>query len=319
MGYDASGNLLFYIKDNVIYNSTSVNVGTLSSYTDASGNLYSSPWNEISIVPVPFSCRDYYIIYSVEGGGQWYEGIHLMYTRVTSTTTGGVTIVSNGHHLTSDSGFMSIAVGLLSSSNTRKLYSLGQSYSLLQYTISSTGISAGTMLNATVDINNNNNANNFGLELELSGDGQYLAWANHENTTNATTNVYLVNTQDSSPNGVHIIPITTAPAATSHGPTHYNGLEFSPTSDFTLYLSANNVNTSNPGGIYMLVINPTANTGALTQITTGHYQDTELELGRDGYIYGVDRISSGNYNTGLLGRFNPRLSVREIERSLKFI
>ena len=67
--YAEDGNLLFYVQDNLIINSSGNFAGSLPAYN--------APWSdchdgleiinsEIAIVPIPGTCKSFYVIYKME-------------------------------------------------------------------------------------------------------------------------------------------------------------------------------------------------------------------------------------------------------------
>ncbi|MCW5918736.1 MAG: hypothetical protein KIS71_03035, partial [Bacteroidetes bacterium] len=65
--YDPSGNLLFFVRDYGIYGPTGSNVGTLAPYnSQVCAEEYSILCSEVAIVPIPGTCNQFYVIYSMD-------------------------------------------------------------------------------------------------------------------------------------------------------------------------------------------------------------------------------------------------------------
>jgi len=290
--FDENGNVLFTIKDSIITDKLGVAIGKLNSYSQfISGTgyeYYTTTGKEISIVPVPGTCRDFYIIYTKYGATQWYEGVKLLYTKVTVSAAGIVTIVPNFNGILVGSvggSFMSIALSTSSSSNTRFIYALGK-YSLTKYTISSSGISAGSGYPGI--------STNYAKVLELNFNGDKLSWIESTGTNTAIIHIYNLSS---------FTDVKLSISSIVGG--EYFGLEFSPDNN-SLYFSASS-STAALGGIYKVSTLTTAGPVTPTQIISGHYTNTELELGRDGFMYGIDGLASDDWytkTTGVLGKIN---------------
>jgi len=65
--YDQSGNLLFYVVDYGIYSPTGVSVGKLGYYNlQICRESYTLLQPEVSIIPVPGTCKQFYVIYAMD-------------------------------------------------------------------------------------------------------------------------------------------------------------------------------------------------------------------------------------------------------------
>ena len=65
--YDDNGNILFYIRDIDIYGPNGQTVGTLPWHNmSVCDEAYTILNPEINIVPIPGTCREYYVIYSMD-------------------------------------------------------------------------------------------------------------------------------------------------------------------------------------------------------------------------------------------------------------
>ncbi|ABG60028.1 T9SS type A sorting domain-containing protein [Cytophaga hutchinsonii] len=285
--FDENGNVLFTVTDDEIRNAAGISVGTLANYTLLpEGHFYGTLGKEISIVPVPGSCRDFYILYLKYGSSIWHQSVYLLSAKVSVSIAGVVTIVNNGTVVGMTGGnFMSFAVSKLNSiDNTRNLFAIGD-YILKKYTISSSGISAETsILSVTPSATK---------VLELNDNGDKLAWI-EGGISSSTASIHIYN----------VLLDTEIKKNISIPYAYYYGIEFSPDENY-IYFSVLSYPTS-LGGIYK--VPATGLTGSVTpiQITSGSYMYTELELGRDGFIYAVDGLPSTSTTTssGILGKIN---------------
>jgi hypothetical protein len=200
--FDVNGNLLFYIKDENVFNASGVIVGQLGGgYIGGScmGGYLLQTLREIAIVPVPGSCNDYYAIFIKTSVG---SGSYAFYTKINCTS--GVVTVTNASGPYSNtcnsvffSGYQAFGIGacgdipggiavskiVSGSGSTAKRYLYvagGTSYvstsSITKYDITSTGIANPTSFGSIGTLV----GSDYGtMELELSPDGQYLAWSNY--------------------------------------------------------------------------------------------------------------------------------------------
>ena len=290
--FDENGNVLFSVTDDDIRNAAGISVGTLANYTLLpEGHFYGTLGKEISIVPVPGSCRDFYILYLKYGFSQWHQSVYLLSAKVSVSTAGVVTIVNNGAVVgMTGQNFMCFAVGKLNTTNnTRALYTIGD-IGLFKYTISSSGISLGTEITGITT--------RGAKILELSSDGNKLAWIE-----NSLSGVVYIHVYD------FITDVKKAISTITFDFNGYNGLEFSPADDYIYFSAASS--TPSVGGIYKVAATGSSASVVPTQITSGTYMYTDLELGRDGFIYAIDGLPSTSTvaNSGVLGRINPATDV----------
>lgn len=195
--YSPAGQLLFYIKNQNVYNGSGAAVGPLG-YNLATDHTFLG--GEVAIVPIPGECSKYYVIYSM---GNLVTG-RAMYIKV--DCSGGSPVITYANNtIQYNSNFpggayqafilgsgpinMGLAVSkFIQSSNG--YYSPGMHYLYIcstgyisSYKITDTGISAASSIN----IPGLTSVNEFyTTELELSDDGKWLAW------TNSNNNLYVI-------------------------------------------------------------------------------------------------------------------------------
>lgn len=269
--YDEAGNILFYVKNDVVYSATGMPSGKLEDRSSGS-YTYSYIMGEIAIVPVPGSCRDFYVFY-IKGAGPYSVG--LCCAQITVSSTGNIISIVSSLIQTDGDNFMDIAASKLDPvTNTRSLYCLA-TFSVKKYTISASGLSSATTVAST---------GGPAFELELSHDGSTLAWAKWGNSSATITTI---------PTGGGLLS-TYSLSSTSH--TGY-GIEFAPDNNY-IYVSAYFGSGLASNGVYKLQ----RNTSTFTQVTSNKYSRTQLELARDGYIYAVD---GDGFSAGTLGRIDP--------------
>ncbi len=206
--YDESGNLLFYIVDKGVYNSSSTQIGTLLEYyatgdptNNDCGYKYSGIGTEISIVPIPNTCKQYYVIFSMS---TCYTSIaQLLYMKVDCSS--GSPVLSSPtesfgfpkHYINSFGlSFGGIAVSKLLPGNTsRYLFAVGANGSSMQrYVINANGIGAFSGVAPVTVANYQTHPSLFSSggpvnELDLSPNGQYIAWGgiNYNDKVNILT------------------------------------------------------------------------------------------------------------------------------------
>jgi len=262
--FDENGNMLFYLKDESLFDGSGAPVG---SFTIGAAFIM----QEVAVVPVPGTCRDFYLIYKLSD----LFTHDLLYSKISVSATGTVSIVSKDNLISNNAGSIpaGIAVSKLDGS-VRYLYSVGPS-SVEQYTISSGGI--GSMVSISSD-------GTYTHEAELNSDGTLLAWGNRSNNE-----VYVCNLADGN-------VITTYTISTSGSSRSISGVEFS-SDDSALYVAISA--SSSSGGIFKINLS----TGTNARLTSGNsYANTQLETGKDGYIYAVN-------NDGSLGKINQTTDV----------
>jgi hypothetical protein len=212
--FDVNGKLLFYIKDENVFNASGVIVGQLGGgYIGGSceGGYLLQTLREIAIVPVPGSCNDYYAIFIKTSPN---SGSYAYYTKI--NCTGGVITVTNASGPYSNtcnkvffSGYQAFGIGacgdipggiavsqIVSGSGStakRFLYVAGgtsytSSSSITKYDITSTGIANPGSFGVIPGLV----GTDYGtMELELSSDGQWLAWSNYGFNNQTGTKVFV--------------------------------------------------------------------------------------------------------------------------------
>lgn len=124
--FDANGNLLFYVRGDKVYNSSNTLVGSLSTY------YYGK---EISIVNVPNTCDQFYIITMSPYSTCIGCSNHMQYNKV---TVSGSSITVGAALSLSYTGAGAFAVSKLRADKTRFLFYVGQTVE--RFVISNTGI-----------------------------------------------------------------------------------------------------------------------------------------------------------------------------------
>jgi len=270
--YDNNGNLVFYIADQGIFNSSNNQIGTLANI---------SRTTEVTIIP--FNCEGgkYHLFYMASDVP---DGILIYYSIVDMTTNPATT--TNQQLSYYDSGDIGgFAAGNLSISGKRFVYA-----------VYGTGLS-GTGKIDRITINPNNTitttnliTNGFGStvdyateEVDLSHDGAKLAWAGMGNTSK---NAYTISLDA---NGNYIT--SSLVQYSYNGTDDYmgRGIEFN-TDGTKLYAGGGN-------GIYQLTGTGYSTTTPISG--TAGYGHSQLEMGINGYIYAQSTV--GSYIIG----FNP--------------
>jgi hypothetical protein len=277
--YDGSGNILFYVKDDYILTPTGATAGRLTNYgaLDSKNDLT----NDIEIVPVPGTCRDFFIIYGFNTSAFTTD---LHYTWISISGAGVITILYDGLLIANTGGnFAATAVSKIHiSTNTRDLYVAG-SNDIYQHSITSSGIFSGSSIYHSSTAFDTH-------DIDLSPDGSVLAWSPLLGSGgNAIVN--LLTTGGT--------PTYSSKSISIGSYTGSHGTEFS-ADNLSLYLSLNSSITVNKG-IYKL--NISAGTSSMISGTSGHYGTTQLEIAGDGYLYAIDGNSTPNI--GMLGRISP--------------
>lgn len=290
--YNGCGNLLFYIKNITVYDNNGNSVGQLGGRYFNPNNCAENYFNikgEIAIVPKPGDNNAFYAIYVMCNGA----GIGEVFYVIINVSNGSVTVTNSGfagwypcggggasvpvYNAFRIGGMGSnpggIAVSKLQSNNIRYLFTCGD-YGIFRYDITSTGISNEQLIASYSQLNLT--TSDFGsMELELSPNGQYLAFSNYNPIVgNLITNkVYVVRLDQN----FNLAPQPPDPYTLNA----IKGLEFDNTSTY-LYAaggtSSNNV---------LCRIN--VNNKTVTNISTGGYDwsNTFLELAKNNRIIGI--------------------------------
>lgn len=283
--YDENGNLMFYVKDDEVFDATSTSVGYLSSYFNPSnGYSYSFVADEIAIVPFPNQCNMYFLIYTKSVGP--LVGSALMYSIVDMSTGSPVVTSSSGSSSPQLLGTYSDHVGSIAVSkpidsyNTRYLYTIGYP-NVDRYTITTLGIGGKTTLTSYSTVGDVF----WSYEAELNHGGTKLAWT----STNSGL-VHMLNLSTLA-HTTYSVPID--PSCSGSG-MYYTGLEFDAYDN--LFVAGSKYGCTPNTGVFKI---PNGG-GTITKVPgSDNYHNTQLELGNDGYIYGVNNTNSK------LGKFLP--------------
>ncbi len=292
--YSGCGNLLFFIKNNQVFNAAGVNVGQLGGqYTSTSfcQENYMQIKGEVALVPKPGSTTDYYAIYimadGVGIGKLFYAIITVNGSTVTVTNqsyagnypcgSGGSNIVAyNAFGLASQGANPGgIAVSKVQSNGSRYLYVCGD-YGIAKYDITSAGITGYQTIVTPALLGLTNN--DFGtMELELSSDSKWLAFSNYNAVVPGVTYKVFVVGLDPSNGGQWNTQFQ------SYTLNAIKGLEFDNATPNPNLFVAGGTTTAN----VLAKIN--LNTQAVTNISTGGYDwsNTFLEYGKNGRIMGI--------------------------------
>lgn len=288
--YDEAGNILFYIQDNSIMDASGNFVEELPNYNGCDGNTHLN--SEIAIVPIPGTCKEFYVIYSKDNP----VGISpLLYVKVDcSGSTPTVTydgkfyadmpcgwvnqafLIENHYGL--DITAFAVSKVYTGSGATAKRFLLSVSATgIVRSEISASGISAGTTTTYTTlglslgDLD--------GYEAEISWGSNKFAWS----SSNGKVFTINIDPLDGSYITSSIVTYTISGAI---------GIEFSNSTGTSPYLyvaaasDLKRINTSNQ---------------TYTSFSWGSGNDlshTFLEYGKNGRIYGISPIYSGGTLTG---------------------
>lgn len=289
--FDEAGNMLFYVKDDGVYE------GTYGGYIGPLPDLYHPPYtncndafnvlgSQIAIVPVPGSCKKFYVIYAKDDQlDGWFQLFYIIVdcsgSSPSITYDGSVyacTYYEPQPFIISVTG-NTFAVSKIytgtGASAKRFLYVLGDGNGIYKCEISSTGISTGSAVSGSY-ASNLTNADLHPIEVELSWGSNYLAWSSSNGTVHT---VKLNPTNGTYDNDYQKYTISGA-----------KGIEFSnSTSNPYLYVAA----ASDIKRIYTY-------NQAITNISWGSndLSNTFLEYGKNGRIYGVSPTYSGSTLTG---------------------
>lgn len=288
--YDEAGNILFYIQDNSIMDASGNFVEELPNYNGCDGNTHLN--SEIAIVPIPGTCKEFYVIYSKDNP----VGISpLLYVKVDcSGSTPTVTydgkfyadmpcgwvnqafLIENHYGL--DITAFAVSKVYTGSGATAKRFLLSVSATgIVRSEISASGISAGTTTTYTTlglslgDLD--------GYEAEISWGSNKFAWS----SSNGKVFTINIDPLDGSYITSSIVTYTISGAI---------GIEFSNSTGTSPYLyvaaasDLKRINTSNQ---------------TYTSFSWGSGNDlshTFLKYGKNGRIYGISPIYSGGTLTG---------------------
>jgi len=258
--YDENDNLLFAIQNRDVYDGAGIWVGQLPTFRDwalssESGGYSVDIANEISIVPIPNTCKQYKVFYTM------YSLMGAALLDVTINASGGVSVVANNASYKpinqSYGQGVGLAVSKLDANNERFLYY--KTYSpkeITRYKISATGSVSKLGVVATI------NDPYSPTELELTPDGNYLYWGEGNLVKNIDVNTLFANTS---------FPISST--TTINGLEFFNGMVYVATST-GLYRGTINLITGQFGTF-----------NKYSQILTA--VNSELEVGVNNKLYGV--------------------------------
>lgn len=295
--YDETGNLLFYVQDKLIINSTGNYAGSLPSYNASNSDCHDGLEilnSEIAIIPIPGACKSFYVIYGLHGH---MSPSSLAYIKVDCssgspviTYNGSVLVYCFGSWVFSNQPFiinnhggglnLAFAVSKIytGSGATAKRFLLSVSpYGIVRSEISSSGISTGTLTNnTTLGLTAQNDFD--GYEAEISWGSNKFAWSS------SNGKVFTINID---PLDGSFITSSTVTYSISGA----KGIEFNNSTGTTPYLYV--AAATNIQRIYTY-------NQSITNISwgTNDLSNTFLEYGKNGRIYGVSPIYSGGVLTG---------------------
>lgn len=270
--YDENNNLLFYVKDGVVYDASSNSIGTITTYPVL---------KEIVIVPVPGACRKYYVIM---GHPVPYASSEIL-VAVVDCSSGSPSITSGPTQVAFFNGggnVLGLAASTIisgsGSSAIRYLYVI--SYAQLhRLTISSSGVGSLTTLTNFYPVISEP------TELELRHDGAKLAWGNY---SSGNGQVYEILTSSPYTVTTYTLPPITPNCTTSNH--NISGIEYD--WDGNLWVSATSSCNDNKG-IYK--ITTTSPPSYLPISGTQAYDKTQLELSIYDYILGLSNSGTFGY------------------------
>ncbi|MDD4373699.1 MAG: T9SS type A sorting domain-containing protein [Bacteroidales bacterium] len=269
--YKNNGELLFYVKDYVIYDENTNYIGSLA--VENSAMQY-----EMEIINVPGQPDKYFIIY---GWIAPYDGA-LRYAKVDCSTSTPILISDNLITTTFENAAFAIAE---EKNASREMYIVKSSLpGLYKYSITASGVSFVSTIVDSSDPTLNDGDFFCGHNLELSQNELTLTWCTHRTTE--SNHVFIVNL---TPQGGYL-----SSAKIQLNTPFVYGVEFA---DFpnnnTLYASCDGSN----GGIYQIDYTTNQIIGQLNN--SANFNNTFLQKAADGFIYAV----SNNGNN--LGRIDP--------------
>ncbi len=195
--YDENGNLLFYVQDYSIYGPTGLSVGVLPGYNmGVCGEAYTILNPEVNIVPIPGTCRQFYVIYSMDNPVGYSP---VLYVKVNCSGTTPV-VSYNGTvyascppwyagffnvpfwvsgHGGSDNTAMAVSKVISGSGSTAKRFLFSVSNSeIVKSEITSAGISSGTPVVNAASLGLST-ADFAAFEAEFSWGNNCFAWSSY--------------------------------------------------------------------------------------------------------------------------------------------
>lgn len=303
--HDIDGTLLFYVQGTNVMNPNGTVAGELGGhFTAVYPYTQNSAWiqGEVAIVPIPGACKQFYVIYIRNNG--LYIG-EAFYTKV-NCSSGSVVVTNNGSIVTwtgpaplyiSYHGYPGFSIGGTGSSTSgiavskimsgsdgtavRYLYTCG-SNGIVKYDITASGISAGTSFPTLSSSLGTLTGNDYGtMELELSPNGDYLAWSSAGGAS-PTNNVYYcpLNISNGMPSRA------SAPHVDYVALNSIKGLEFDKSTTPVLYVIGGTTVTNVYG---KFTVSPTASTPVFTTISGTGYDLSQsfLEYAKNGRMYAI--------------------------------
>lgn len=284
--HDPQGNYLFSVFDNEIWDAQGSVIATVATYTWGA-------YPEISIVPVPGSCTQFYIItptptYIIPPGACPHPS-YVTYDISTQTLVNpsqpdpeiltGAQNFDDAH-----TNAMPLAVSKLKSNQTRYLF-VSDNSSLFRFTIDANGIGSGLQIPSTHPCAFNSTTQQGEMELYEKSDGTYMvAIIGYD-----CVSVCYFDAQDNLTSSIGI----DYNSLQTHEDAH--GLEFSPNGQY-LYLAK-------PQSPYIAYADVTVSTPSWTSLGVSNASDfaiSLIELGNDGKLYlaASDRLATiGSPNT----------------------
>lgn len=274
---DAAGNLLFHTIDLNIYNTSGTLIGSLNT-----AGFFPLIGNSMGIVPVPGSCKQYYLIFCLSDYAGFVQHQWLCYAKVDASSGTPVITQQTTGLLYSISGSAIGSVGFAISkvnlaASKRFLYFVGpDAYAgnpiVSRFDITSTGISSKVTI-ATTSTPGLSGSPYVGeaTEVELSADGTKLAWV-----TGNSSEVNFVKVNALTGNFV------SASSTAVPGSVACYGIEWNSASSIA-YISHSN-------GLSRIAYPALTHTSIAS---SSLYNNTALELGRNNKIYAAKNTGNG--------------------------
>ncbi|MBC7411575.1 MAG: hypothetical protein H7331_03865, partial [Bacteroidia bacterium] len=293
--YDANGATLFYVRDNELTATNGTVIDILPGLGTICNKFYGMLNAQIAIVPIPSTCKQYYVIYAMSN---ITGGARLLYVKVDAS---GATPVMTFNGTANVAAY---ATTCTASNNVPQAFSItGNNSSLLAFAVSKavSGTGATTKcylyaVNSTqvakCEITNTGirfvnatpvrslgiiSADMEGIEAEISWGNTHFAWTSY----NGKVLVATINSTNGDINaGVQSYLLDGA-----------TGLEF----DNTL-TNAPKLYATGSAGLQQIMVS----TQAVSSVTTTGYTltNTFLEYGKNGKIYGISPVFTGRTLTG---------------------
>ncbi len=272
--FDENGNLLFYVYVSngiQVRSATGALVGTLNvlPYTcNTPNSMIAINQQEISIVPVPGVCKQYYVIWLY--ANPVLTGLTLGYAKI--DVSSGVSIAQQSTPvfcMPGNSGAIAVTKIL---QNKRYLLTLANG-SLRRHTITSTGIGSGITMASSLP------GNTFINELEVNPNGNRILYGD---VWQGNAYVSTVNVAAGTYSGTSTYTIT--------GNGKVKGAEFNASGNMFYVCTTTGMfwSTTGSGGAMVAIPN------------SSNYTNSQIEYGKDGYLYVVS-------NAGALARFHPTI------------